>query len=75
MSNEIIDDVTGGINALSGSAGRIVTQQVELVTLAIESVAQLFDPIGKTASDLATGALTAVNQMLENASSALAPKK
>ncbi|MEI8187027.1 MAG: chlorosome envelope protein B [Chlorobiaceae bacterium] len=75
MSNEIIDDVTGGINALSGSAGRIATQQVEMVTLAIESVAQLVGSVGKTASDLLTGTLSGVNQVLENVSSALAPEK
>jgi len=75
MSNETIDDVTGGVNAITGSAGRIVTQQVELVNLAIESVAELFVPIGKTASDLVTGSLTALNQLLQNASSLLAQKK
>jgi len=75
MSNETIDDVTGGINAITGSAGKIATQQIELFTLAIESVTQLFVPISKTATDLVTGTLTALNQVLESASTALAPKK
>ncbi|NMW22034.1 MAG: chlorosome envelope protein B [Chlorobiaceae bacterium] len=75
MSNETIDDVTGGINAITGSAGKIATQQIELFTLAIESVTQLFVPISKTATDLVTGTLTALNQVLESVSTALAPKK
>jgi phage-related protein len=77
MSNEndTIDDVAGGINAMAGSAGRIVTQQVELVTLAIESVAQLFPPIFKTAADLVTGTINGVNQVIEGASSAIEPEK
>jgi len=75
MSNETFDDITGGINAIGGSAGRIVTQQVDLATLAIESVAQLFVPISKTAADLATGTINGIIQVLENASSAIEPKK
>ncbi len=75
MSDKTIDDIAGGINAIGGSAGRIVTQQVELVTLAIESVTQLFAPIGKTATDLAAGTLNGIVQVLENASSAINPKK
>ncbi len=75
MSNETIDDLAGGINAMAGSAGRIATQQVEMVTLAIESVAQLFTPIVKTAADLVTGTISGVNQVIENASSAIDPKK
>lgn len=75
MSNETFDDITGGINAIGGSAGRIVTQQVELVTLAIESVGQLFTPFLKTASDLVTGTINGVNQVLENASSVIEQKK
>ncbi len=75
MSNETIDDISGGINAIGGSAGRIVTQQVELVTLAIESVAQLFTPVLKTAADLITGTINGVNQVLDNASSAIDPKE
>ena len=75
MSNETIDDITGGINAIGGSAGRIVTQQVDLATLAIESVAQLFVPISKTATDLAAGTLSGIIQVLETASSAIEQKK
>ena len=75
MSNETIDDISGGINAIGGYAGRIVTQQVELVTLAIESVAQLFTPVLKTAADIVTGTINGVNQVFEGASSAIEQKK
>ncbi|MEI6692043.1 MAG: hypothetical protein WCL43_04925 [Chlorobium sp.] len=75
MANETIDDITGGINAISGSAGRIITQQIELVTLAIQSVAGMFEPLGKNASNLVTGSLGAVTAVLDNVSSALDSKK
>ena len=75
MSNETIDDIASGINAMGGSTGRIVAQQVEMITLAIESVAQLFMPIGKTATDLAAGTINGIIQLLEGASSAIDPKK
>ena len=75
MSSETIDDIAGGINEMAVSTGKIITQQVEMVTLVIESVTQVFVPIGNTASDVVTGMLTGFNQILENTASALAPKE
>jgi hypothetical protein len=75
MSNETIDDIAGGINELAGSAGRIAAQQIEMISLAIESVTQLSVPVSETATDLVSGLLSGFNQVLENVSSSLALKK
>lgn len=75
MSNETIDDIAGGINELAGSAGRIAAQQIEMISLTIESVTQLSVPVSKTATDLVSGLLSGFNQVLENVSSSLALKK
>ncbi|NTW84285.1 MAG: chlorosome envelope protein B [Chlorobiaceae bacterium] len=75
MSNETIDDIAGGINELAGSAGRIAAQQIEMISLAIESVTQLSVPVSETATDLVSGLLSGFNQVLEKVSSSLALKK
>ena len=74
MSNETIDDISGGINAIGGSAGRIVTQQVELVTYAIKSVTAAVEPLAKNALELTGNVFNALNETVKNVSTAIAPK-
>ncbi len=74
MSNGT-NDVTGAVNTLVETVGKLASQQVELLNSSIKTVAGLIEPLGKTATDLVGNAFGAVNQILLSVSAAIAPKK
>jgi len=74
MSNGT-NDVSGAINNLLETVGKLAQQQVELLNSGIKTAVQLIEPLGKTANDLVGNVLGTVNQVLQNVSSAFAPKK
>ncbi|MEI8032746.1 MAG: chlorosome envelope protein B [Chlorobiaceae bacterium] len=69
------NDVTGAVNSLLDTVGKLATQQVELVSASVKTIAGFIEPLGKTATDLVGNAFGAVNQILQSVSSAIAPKK
>lgn len=74
MSNGT-NDVSGAINSLLETVGKLGQQQIELLNSGIKTATQLIEPLGKTATDLVGNLLNAVNQVLQNISAAIAPKK
>lgn len=74
MSNGT-NDVSGAINNLLETVGKLAQQQVELVNSGIKTTAQLIEPLGKTHTDLVGNVLNTVNQVLQSFSTAFAPKK
>ncbi len=50
-------------------------QQVEFLNSGIKTAAQLAEPLGKTATELVGNVINTLNQVLQNISAALAPKK
>ncbi|NTW69498.1 MAG: chlorosome envelope protein B [Chlorobiaceae bacterium] len=74
MSNGT-NDVSGAINNLLETVGKLGQQQIELLNSGIKTATQLIEPLGKTATDLVGNLLNAVNQVLQNISAAIAPKK
>ncbi|MEI7933728.1 MAG: chlorosome envelope protein B [Chlorobiaceae bacterium] len=75
MSNGTNNDVSGAISNLLDTLGKLAQQQVELLNNGIKNAAQLAEPLGKTATDLVGNVISALNQILQNLSSAIAPKK
>jgi chlorosome envelope protein B len=74
MSNGT-NDVSGAISNLLDTVGKLGQQQLELVNSGIKTATQLIEPLGKTATDLIGNLLNTVNQVLQNISAAIAPKK
>ena len=74
MSNGT-NDVSGAISNLVETLGKLVQQQVDLVTSGIKTASQLVEPLGKTATDLASSIVSALNQVLQSVAAAIAPKK
>jgi chlorosome envelope protein B len=75
MANETSNEFTGAVNNLMESAGKIGQMQVDLVTNGFKSVVSVFEPLGKTAAELSGNLFNTINQVLQNVSSAIAPKK
>jgi|APCry1669188910_1035180.scaffolds.fasta_scaffold553692_1 chlorosome envelope protein B len=75
MSNGTSNDVSGAISNLIDTLGKLAQQQVEFLNSGIKSAAQLAEPLGKTATDLVGSIFSALNQILQSISSAIAPKK
>jgi chlorosome envelope protein B len=74
MSNGT-NDVSGAISNLLDTVGKLGQQQIELLNTGIKTATQLIEPLGKTATDLVGNLLNTVNQVLQNISAAIAPKK
>ena len=75
MSNGTSNDVSGAITNLLETLGKLAQQQVDLLTGGIKTAAGLIEPLGKTATDLVTNMIGALNQVLQSVSAAFAPKK
>ncbi len=75
MSNGTSNDVSGAINNLVDTLGKLAQQQIELLSSGIKSATQLIEPLGKTVTDLAGNLISTLNQVLQSVSAALAPKK
>ena len=75
MSNGTSNDVSGAVTNLIETLGKLAQQQIDLLTGGIKTAAGLIEPLGKTATDLATSIIGALNQVLQSVSAAFAPKK
>ena len=75
MSNGTSNDLSGAVTNLVETLGKIAQQQLEMLTGGIKSAAGLVEPLAKTATDLVSNIVGALNQVLQGISSAIAPKK
>ncbi len=75
MANETSSEYQNAISNLMESVGKIGQMQVDLVNSGIKSATSVFEPLSKTSIELAGNVVNAVNQVLQNVSSAIAPKK
>ena len=69
------NDVSGAINNLIDTLGKLAQQQVEFLNSGIKTASQLAEPLGKTTTDLFSNIINTLNQVLQSISSAIAPKK
>ncbi|MFZ4525389.1 MAG: chlorosome envelope protein B [Chlorobium sp.] len=74
MANET-NDFSVALNNLLDTAGKLAQQQVDLLTTGVKAVTQIVEPLAKTAIDLVGSASNTLGQVLQSASSAIAPKK
>ena len=51
MANETTNEFTSALNNLVDTLGKLGQQQVELITSGINSVAGVFEPLAKTATE------------------------
>ncbi|NTV05499.1 MAG: chlorosome envelope protein B [Chlorobiaceae bacterium] len=75
MSNESINDFSVALNNLLKTVGTLAQQQIELLNIGIKAAGQVIEPLVKTSSDLLGNVLNTVGQVVQNITSALAPKK
>ena len=75
MSNDAINDFSVALNNLLQTLGTLAQQQVELVGIGIKTAGQLVEPLVKTSSDLVGNLFTNCCQIIQNITSAFAPKK
>lgn len=75
MANETSSEYQNAISNLMESVGKIGQMQVDLVNSGIKSATSAFEPLSKTSIELAGNVVNALNQVLQNVSSAIAPKK
>jgi chlorosome envelope protein B len=74
MSNGTTD-LSGAISSLIDTMGKLAQQQVEVVSAGINAIPKLVEPLGKATTDLVGNLFSTLNQVLQNISSAIAPKK
>jgi chlorosome envelope protein B len=75
MSNDSINDFSVALNNLLKTVGTLAQQQIELLNIGIKAAGQVIEPLVKTSSDLLGNVLNTVGQVVQNITSALAPKK
>jgi len=75
MSNDAINDFSVAFNNVLQTLGTLAQQQVELVGIGIKTAGQLVEPLVKTSSDLVGNLFTNCCQIIQNITSAFAPKK
>jgi len=75
MSNGTNIDVSGAINTLTETAGKLFQMQVDVANNTLKALAEVAEPLGKAATDLVGSFAGMATQVLENVSSAVAPKK
>ncbi len=75
MSNDAINDFSVALNNVLQTLGTLAQQQVELVGIGIKTAGQLVEPIVKSSSDLVGNLFTNCCQIIQNITSAFAPKK
>jgi chlorosome envelope protein B len=75
MSNGSNIDVAGAINTLTETFGKLFQMQVDVANNALKAMADVAEPLGKTATDLIGNFANAATQVLQSVSSAVAPKK
>jgi chlorosome envelope protein B len=74
MSNGT-NDVSGAVNNLIDTFGKLAQQQVEFLNSGIKTAGQLIQPLGKVATDLVGNVLNSLTQALQAVSSAIASNK
>ncbi|HWR02299.1 MAG TPA: chlorosome envelope protein B [Chlorobaculum sp.] len=75
MSNGSNFDISGAINTLTETAGKLFQVQVDVANNALKALTNVAEPLGKTATDLIGTFANAATQILQSVSSAIAPKK
>ena len=75
MSNDAINDFSVALNNVLQTLGTLAQQQVDLVGIGIKTAGQLVEPIVKSSSDLVGNLFTNCCQIIQNITSAFAPKK
>ncbi len=75
MANETSNDLSGAINGLVETVTKLAQQQVEVVTNGITAATAVFEPLSKSSVELFGNVLNAGNQLLQNISGAILPKK
>ena len=75
MSNGTNIDVAGAINTLAETFGKLFQMQIDVANTALKALADVAQPLGKTATDLIGSFTGAATQVLQSVSSAIAPKK
>ena len=74
MSNGSNIDVSGAINNVVDTAGKIVQLQLDLVNSSLNALANAVGPLAKTATDLIGSLANTTTQVLQSVSAALAKK-
>jgi chlorosome envelope protein B len=75
MSNGTNIDVSGAINSIVDTAGKIVQLQMNFMNDSLKVHADAIGPLAKSATDLIGSVANTATQVLQSVSSAIAPKK
>ncbi|ACF43919.1 hypothetical protein [Pelodictyon phaeoclathratiforme] len=74
MANET-NELSNALNNLLDTASKLVQQSADLLGSGVKVVVGIVEPLGKTAIDLVGSAANTAGQVLQNVTSAIAPKK
>jgi chlorosome envelope protein B len=74
MSNGTNIDVSGAINNIVDTAGKIVQLQLDLLNNSLKVLADAVGPLSKTATDLIGSLASTTTQVLQSVSAAIAKK-
>ncbi len=75
MANETPNNLVAALTSLIETLGKLGNLQIDLVTNGIKSATTTVEPLFKTVVELAGNVVSALNQILQNVSTAIAPKK
>ena len=75
MANETNNELANTLSNLMEVVGKLGQQQVDLVTNGIKSVAEALEPLCKAPAELAGSVFNSCNEVVQNVSAAITPKK
>ena len=75
MANETGSDFSGAVSNLIDTAGKLVQEGADLVGTGAKTAISIVEPLAKSALDLVGSIANTAGQVLQNVTSAIAPKK
>jgi len=75
MENQTLPQTNQAVNNLTETVGKVAQQQVDMITNGVKSATASVEPLSKMSIEMTVNVINTVNQVLQNLSAALAPKK
>lgn len=75
MGNEPSNTNNPNLDNLMGSVGKLGQMQIDLIAGGIKSATEVFEPLSKTAVEIADNAVQSFSKILQDISSSIAQKQ
>ncbi|MDP8305942.1 MAG: chlorosome envelope protein B [Candidatus Chlorobium antarcticum] len=75
MANGTTPDISGAINTLVETAGKLIQLQLDCMKNSLNLITGAAEPLGKAVTDLTSSIADTASQAIQSVSASIAPKK